>query len=110
MVYTPDCVPAEKFIGRYHVTGTSSSWGGGSSSTSDVDEILEVTLSRDTLIARGYKYLAADNCALHPYCFVAGYQADYSYLTFYSNDSIYFYSRTGGIGSANEKRLRGIKL
>lgn len=105
-----DCVPFEKFVGRYHVTGTSSSWGGGSGSTSHVDEILEVELSRDTLIARGYKYIARDNCSLQSYCFVAGYQADYSYLTFFASDSVSFYSRAGGIGSATEKRLRGIKL
>ena len=111
-----DCnVPIGSFVGTYHVYGMASSWLGGTSYPPDtIDENMDVLIAGDSLIVRGYHLnynnAISDTSVYYPFGWGGG--SNYCFVTFHKipDDSVFFTSRSGGLGGGTITTLRGKKL
>lgn len=107
----------ERFAGRYHVTGNSTSFVGGSSYPPHlIDDTMEVIVNKDTLFFNGYNHVyvdfGADLIIYYPFLWTMGSQSNYSLLKFKKvpDDSLFFSSRFGGLSAGNFTVLTGVKI
>ena len=110
-------IPIGRFAGRYHVTGSSSSFMGGSSTPpTSIDDIVDVVVKNDTIYFLGYnhtyKAYGADTSKYYPFIWTTGSPSNYSILTFRKqlDDSLFYNSRSGGLGAGTFTNLKGVKL
>jgi hypothetical protein len=110
-------IPIGSFAGNYHLTGTSVSWsGGGPSITTDIDDTLQITYHKDTLLAWGYNHLysnhLSDTSRYFPFLWMPSSPSNYSLLQFNKSmdDSLFYQSRSGGLGAGITTQLSGKKI
>ena len=108
-------VPIGSFVGPYHVVGVASTWYAGTTSPPPVyiDEIMEVTVHGDSLIARGHQHLyslSGDTINYYGFSFYPTSHYN-SYISFKRNfdDSVFYTSWNGGLGGGTNITLSGIR-
>ncbi len=109
----PDCsIAIGQFSGIYHVTGTSRSWDiTGLDTTTALDELLEVTVYRNAVIAKQTEHIYYNPDSTR-YLFGHNYPSPYaSTISFHKapDDSVFYYQVHSGLGSGYEIILKGIK-
>ncbi len=111
-------IPIGVFVGRYHLTGSSVSWSMGAPSNPPVyiDDTVEVSMNKDTLLAYGYKHtystFIADTSAYFPFLWMPSSPSNYSSITFRKtlDDSLFYSSRFGGLGAGTNTTLSGKRI